>query len=608
MSNPRNWSLAGIFVVFLFAASAAFAEPMDGDGGEGDAGPDDNPAKEDDGGPAEEPKVVGYEESDKNEDYKPKTDIEGSTWTFDPQKVELSGGASDTGTNFQGARILKGNEDVIVQGDALPGTYEDSENKRYSYWQGSTFFFGVSNEETGNSVDGIAEFFWFESSIPRGSDFYVMQLKVKSSPNPWDKWFLAIEPNFIDDYIFFWSDVQPSQHLDVFMEQGGAHGSLRWDFCVPFETYSWEPLKTMQISETYGAGYSLDGTANLQGKASKQFKEGGAVADLTGDAKIQAKGYVNNDFKVQSQYTITLYKWQMLVQSGGQDIHYKLVVLPNDKENESDSGYYEYFIVIQAARGTPVHIEDIEIGGMFRHKIPLWIDGYEGLSATVGDIWITPPRGVCLPGDYPPNGTCKSKGVCGMAPAECVDNKWVCPVMSNFQPVETTCDGLDNDCDGLVDEDVFRECSTACGGGYETCLEGKYQGCDAVQPEVEICNDGVDNDCDGMLDNGCGEDEPEVEDTPPAEHNPADDEPDFGKDPADGANGNTSSTNNNNNGGSTQAPQEQYGPTGNDPKTPVPTAGSDVGCTVSRDAGNGNTALLVVGALFLLGFVRRRNG
>ena len=152
----------------------------------------------------------------------------------------------------------------------------------------------------------------------------------------------------------------------------------------------------MQISESYG--YSFNGNANAQGKASQQFKEGGMVADLSGNAQIQSKGYINSDFKVQSQYTVTLAKWQMLVASGGEDIHYKLVVLPHDDENEQESGYYEYYIVIQAGRGTPVHIEEMEIGGMFRHTIPLWFDSYEGLSVTVGDIWITPPR-------YMPPGT-----------------------------------------------------------------------------------------------------------------------------------------------------------------------------------------------------------
>lgn len=64
------------------------------------------------------------------------------------------------------------------------------------------------------------------------------------------------------------------------------------------------------------------------------------------------------------------------------------------------------------------------------------------------------------------------------------------------------CDGLDNDCDGEVDEDLTRECATACGAGSETCVDGAWVGCDAPQPEAEVC-DGLDNDCDGTTDPGC---------------------------------------------------------------------------------------------------------
>ena len=61
------------------------------------------------------------------------------------------------------------------------------------------------------------------------------------------------------------------------------------------------------------------------------------------------------------------------------------------------------------------------------------------------------------------------------------------------------CDGVDNDCDGQIDEDITRSCSTACGAGTETCHAGTWDGCDAPQPSAETC-DGDDNDCDGEVD------------------------------------------------------------------------------------------------------------
>jgi MYXO-CTERM domain-containing protein len=65
-----------------------------------------------------------------------------------------------------------------------------------------------------------------------------------------------------------------------------------------------------------------------------------------------------------------------------------------------------------------------------------------------------------------------------------------------------SCDGLDNDCDGAVDEDLAQECASACGTGTETCQGGAWVGCDAQQPGAETC-DGADNDCDGTTDPGC---------------------------------------------------------------------------------------------------------
>ncbi|MEY4744647.1 MAG: hypothetical protein RL272_592 [Candidatus Parcubacteria bacterium] len=64
------------------------------------------------------------------------------------------------------------------------------------------------------------------------------------------------------------------------------------------------------------------------------------------------------------------------------------------------------------------------------------------------------------------------------------------------------CNGIDDDCDGETDEDLYRPCQTACGQGIERCLWGGWAECSAPVPQMEVC-DGADNDCDGVVDEGC---------------------------------------------------------------------------------------------------------
>jgi MYXO-CTERM domain-containing protein len=61
------------------------------------------------------------------------------------------------------------------------------------------------------------------------------------------------------------------------------------------------------------------------------------------------------------------------------------------------------------------------------------------------------------------------------------------------------CDGKDQDCDRLVDEELRRTCRTGCGEGEERCADGTWSGCTAPTPAAESC-DGTDEDCDGETD------------------------------------------------------------------------------------------------------------
>ena len=108
----------------------------------------------------------------------------------------------------------------------------------------------------------------------------------------------------------------------------------------------------------------------------------------------------------------------------------------------------------------------------------------------------------------PPRGTgCDTDlpGICTLGSIGCdVDGTWTCQPV--FQREDETCDGRDNDCDGYLDEadpDIGQLCETgavgACAQGLLDCRDGAMACVDITEPIAETC-DGVDDDCDGAVD------------------------------------------------------------------------------------------------------------
>ena len=93
-------------------------------------------------------------------------------------------------------------------------------------------------------------------------------------------------------------------------------------------------------------------------------------------------------------------------------------------------------------------------------------------------------------------------GACETITATCVDGEPQTCVPG--APTPELCDGLDNDCDGAVDEDMG---STTCGLGVcehtvFNCTDGVLQDCDPFEGAQDEVFDGLDNDCNGVVDNG----------------------------------------------------------------------------------------------------------
>ena len=124
------------------------------------------------------------------------------------------------------------------------------------------------------------------------------------------------------------------------------------------------------------------------------------------------------------------------------------------------------------------------------------------------DLSGDPQVGVVCYGD--PDGECATAAHAGVT--ICQGQQIVCTGANVLleDAVAETCNGLDDDCDGVVDDgptDVGMACGSSgtfpCKLGSTVCQNGVPVCVGNVEPQMEVCN-GIDDDCDTMIDSTGG--------------------------------------------------------------------------------------------------------
>jgi hypothetical protein len=261
-------------------------------------------------------------------------------------------------TSYAGATILEGNIDVAF--DHITNIEYETDSRAYAFFEGNTLYVGNS-DDYGNSVDGIVEFYWFQSSIDRGSDFYVAVIKARATPGHncpgWQSlWFSSDCELWADD----WQDwgEYPVLTVEAMTDVNREQGAFRWDWAVPFENYGIDAYGQVTFSNSYGIGGNAEGAVMAHGEY--PITEDGSVQAA---GNVQVKGYISPEYTVRTQYEVTLYEWDVFV-NGRADLMAWDTYL-NLGARADQSAYHEYFMSIQVAHGESFILDEINFSSHF---------------------------------------------------------------------------------------------------------------------------------------------------------------------------------------------------------------------------------------------------
>jgi cysteine-rich repeat protein len=148
-----------------------------------------------------------------------------------------------------------------------------------------------------------------------------------------------------------------------------------------------------------------------------------------------------------------------------------------------------------------------------------WMDDVQGYGWDSGQLGQQPfmiavragaAPSICTSGET--RACSLQAGVCAGSIETCTSGQWPgCSAAnygSNYELTETSCDGLDNDCDGIIDG-MTQTAECGIGACYnsvmQTCTYGTWgpacvPGIAAAENTAATCTDGIDNNCNGLTD------------------------------------------------------------------------------------------------------------